>query len=471
MLTKKWLITGIAGVLSGALLSASDISEEWLDRLKDIVGDAGHTKCQVDNVRETKYPGETYVHNFNSDIVGSGRAVTTRSIKWFSTKKTINLHHISNAIVIEKIISTQDELNAGTIRSEFTVQSITETIKSANGKIEIGPAFDSAAVCSFIKTLAENSPEVRATLNTIGGAMFAAGMTAITAPVPEFIHKVAGAGTAILGAALRGGVWLLYEFVPKNTDEDGNWILSEKTVKNKFPGYNKVVLKLRKVAGTKVRTIWEYDKGYSSVKIINPDGKKLDEKDKELIAKMIYRTNPVGGRFVFPAGYEKKDRWIINTADIGGMLFSAGIDYDSLAGTIGVRNSGISKRTFEDEAKLNNRKAVDVLTVRVDQARKDRKKNEIIFKKTFYEKSSSKKNKVESQIEASITPVGHMLIMLADTQSLKSTPIYVREAHFTGNFAGKLEKEAKSLFAQVEFEESSMNARFDYVQLRQSEND
>ena len=134
MLTKKWLITGIAGVLSGALLSASDISEEWLDRLKDIVGDAGHTICQIDNVRETKYPGETYVHNFNSDIVGSGRAVTTRSKKWFSTKKTINLHHISNAIVIEKIISTQDELNAGTIRSEFTVQSITETIKSDSAK-------------------------------------------------------------------------------------------------------------------------------------------------------------------------------------------------------------------------------------------------------------------------------------------------------------------------------------------------
>ena len=457
MLMKKAAIAAAFGLLSSSIVSAADISEEWIDKLRDIVGSSNHTPGVVDNLRETKYPGEVYLHNFNSDAIGRGKAVTKRSIKWFSSTKVLNLHHTSNAIVVEKIKSTQDELNQGILKSEFTVQTISESIKSANGKIQIGPVFDSALVCSTIKKLAQYSPEVRSAGEKIAGGFIGAGMAAVLAPAPELVHKICGLGSVAIGGIIKLGLYMFYDVIPPNVNDDGEWILSEENVKKRFPEYNKVVLKLRNVAGTKVETVWEYDKGYTSVKIINPDGKKLDEKDKELIAKMIYRTNPVGARLVFPVGYEKMSRWTINSADIGGMLLNVGIDYDSLSGQINVRNRGVGKREYDDENELK-RKSVDVLTIAVDPLAATESK--IIFNKKYNDKSS---------VSAAIKPIGHMLIVL-DNNKETAAPIYVREAHFTGKLAGKLEKEKKSFLVDFKFEETSLDVKFDYVQLRSKSN-
>jgi hypothetical protein len=80
-----------------------------------------------------------------SDISGVGKVEKKRSIKFFNTDEQLNLHHTSQILLFEKITSTQKEINEGILKTEITVQNISETLKSSTGKIKIG-AIDSATV-------------------------------------------------------------------------------------------------------------------------------------------------------------------------------------------------------------------------------------------------------------------------------------------------------------------------------------
>ena len=84
-------------------------------------------------------------------------------------------------------------------------------------------------------------------------------------------------------------------------------------------------------------------------------------------------------------------------------------------------------------------------------------------------KDNYKKYNDKSSVSAAIKPIGHMLIVL-DNNKETAAPIYVREAHFTGKLAGKLEKEKKSFLVDFKFEETSLDVKFDYVQLRSKSN-
>ena len=436
--------------------NAENFSKDWIDTLKNIFPEDYHSKGKIDNLRENKFPGEVYIHCFTSSISGVGKVVTKRAIDIFNTEEQLNLHHSSQIILLEKVISTEKEINEGILKSEITVQGISETLKSATGKIKVG-VIDSATVFKAIKFLSEHKyfNDRREEFEKNANLLIITGSGLI------LLDPLDGIGTMLAGYALKHGIKLFYDKIPQNIDEDGNIKLSQGIIKFWNPNYSKAITRIKKVSGTKISTVWEWDKGYTSIKIKAAPNSMLSRNDEEFLAKLIYRTNPVGGSFLIPTSYQKSSdlpqRWNIDITDIAGMLTNVGIDYDNLEGIIPVRNRGITYKVFEEENKINSNSKLRVLTLSIDQT----KSCKISFKKTLNDTST---------INAGIKPQGNIDIVLSQVNSTDkfSTPLYVRKAQISGSFEGEIVKDKKSLLSLIKLSKSSMDVDFNYYQLRQT---
>ena len=413
-------------------------------------------KINKGNVRETKYPGERYTHILKSDITGTGRGVVRRKISWFNTEKRIHLHHTSDAVITEEILSSEKELNDGIIISKFTILHFSEKIGSAKSAITIGQLKCEDAA----KLLKELGKKYHDVLQTTAKGLIAGGLMALQASLIPGPHQVATAPASV--AAIPAGLaihfldWFLNKKLPEITDPDGFYKLDDKDVKARFPEYESIVAKIRHLEGSEIEAVWQYDIGYTKIDLKNAPPEiteeEITEEDKDLIAKMIYRMNPICARTIFPANNKDKRRWSIDAGDIGGMVLGTGIDYNNLTGSIHILNRGSGTRHWKDEEELG-RSSVPINRIDIDTYWS----NKINFSKIFKDKS---------KLNVGLIPAkGHMTIVLDDGG--KKSPVYVRELYIEGKMDSRLKKEPKSLLAIVEFDEANLKMQCSYVQHRE----
>lgn len=427
--------------------------EDLLPRARELVGNMppyNLDKANKGNVRETKYPGERYTHVLKSDITGTGRGVVRR--KWFDTEKRIYLHHTSEAIIAEEILSSEKELNDGIIISKFSILHFSEKIASAKSAITVGP-LKGEDVAKLFKELGK---KYHLELQIAAKGLIAGGLMALKAslvPGPHQLGTVPASAAAIpVGLAIHFIDWFLTKKLPEITDPDGFYKLDDKEVKARFPEYESVVAKIRHLEGSEIEAVWQYDIGYTKIELNNTPP-EITEEDKDLIAKMIYRMNPICARTIFPANNKDKRRWSIDAGDIGGMVLGTGIDYSHLTGSIHIFNRGAGTRRYVDEA------ALDRTSVPIQRFDIDTKywSNKINFTKTFKDGSNLKVGLIPTK--------GNMTIVLDDGG--KKSPVYVRELVIEGKMDSRLKKEPKSLLAIAEFDEANMKMQCSYVQMRE----
>ena len=450
-LRKMLSLFGCAAIcLCGSVRGAAPNDQEWITRLKEIFRDNEPYVPEKDPgiVKETKYPGEIYTHFFKSDITGIGRAVTERSISWFNSEKSMRFHHQANVIIIEEIVSTESELAAGVVKSKFTVQRFDETFASLKGKMEIGPIGSER----LVKALMYLGKQYGAKLKISGVSLIAVGLGVVKMPLPEMTHKIGAAGTVALGAALWAIGWVTADVLPKEFDESGYKKLSPDYVKKVFPAYREVVARTRHLEGSTAEAEWQVKKGYTSVKI-RPADPQITEDDCRVLAKMIYRMNPVGSRKVLPKGYENKKFWRFKAEDIGGMITVAGADFDTLRGTVTVRNNGKSVKKYPDEQDLKRPKVPVAMLETAEQFG-----NKIFFVKKFQDGSS---------LKLSAVPV-FKIEMIVDDDRPGAAPVYVRNVSISDStLEGRMDKNSSGFWEHVAYEESSLKFTCEYNQLRE----
>ena len=433
--------------------------EDLLNRAKEILGDAPPYKLDQKNkgnVRETKYPGERYTHFLKSDITGTGRGVVRRKISWFNTEKRTHLHHSAEATIVEEILSSDQDLKNGKLISKFTIIHFSEKIASAKSAITVGPIKSEDAI-QLLKEIGEKyGPAMKTTSKRlIEGGLAALAMS--FAPIPDG-HQVATITVAAIaipaGFALHFTEWLLNKKLPKITTQDGFYKLSDDDVKAKYPEYESIVTKIRHLEGSVIEAEWQFDKGYTKIDLKNNE-EGITNDDKDLIAKMIFRMNPICARTIFPESSKNKSQWSIDAGDIGGMILGTGIDYTHLTGTIHLYNRGPGKRRWPDEKNLG-RSTVPVQRIEINRYWD----NKIHFAKTFKDKS---------RLTVGLIPSKGNMLMVLDDGGTKS-PVYIRELLIEGKTDSKLQKEPRSLLSTVEFDEANLKMQCSYTQLRERPN-
>ncbi len=439
------------------LAPAAQSADNWkpyIDWLKKELGKDTPSKEDYDNVRDTKLHGDNYMHIYQTTVDGKGK-VTKKYKWWFDSKKTVNFSHSSKAVLREKIISTREELEKGIVKSEFTVLNFTEQFGVCTGNISFG-ILSSDDVLKGLVGLGNLLNKHQDTITKMTMSTISASAGILLAPAPEPVHKAA-ALTALLTAAgveaaTRLTGWLLGNKLSKNVNENGEWILSEETTRKLYPGFEKVLAKMRNLEGTKVRSVWEYGKGYTKIDISNTLS-DVTEEDKQMIAKLIYRTNPVGARHFYPKNKENKKKWIVGAKDFEAVLSICGVEFNHLQGEVQVRNRGIKYRKFDDENALK-RKEVPVATLDIDKNHP----NMFIFSEKFENKDA---------LRVKMIPRGKILIATKKAEE-KDAPTYIKEISCTGDLENVMRKHIKSdsLLRTVEMEESSVKINGNYQQIR-----
>lgn len=397
--------------------------EEMIEYLRAAVRDDGPSftgKCE--DVRELKYPGQRFVHDIAMTIEGTGTAVTPRCWGWFKTRKTMYLRHVSHVMMIESIESTPEELGKGIVKSRYKVQRLDEQLESATTKISVGK-FDSAAFFKCIKTLCEKSD-----LDKVEGS-----------ELRKYIAK--------LDYFKRLVTW-----VDGRIASDGTFVASENFVSKNLPGYSAAVGLLHDFTGTELVSKWEFKKGYTS---INFGKTNLKEKDKKMIAKLIYRTNPLSVNDVLPADKKSGDRWIIDSRVIGGAVFDLGLDFDQVDGAIQCRHRGtelLDEEDAADEFRLLSKQNMQAKVL--DVPRDDRNKLELV----------TSNNDQLGDVAVSFSPYGKILIF--DEHDKEGRHIYyLREVEMDGIVKSKISKRT-NLLKDVEFTGTDLKVHLDYTQSR-----
>lgn len=428
--------------------------EDLLSRAKELVGDMPPYKLDKENkgnVRETKYPGERYTHTLQTDVTGTGRGVVKRKI-WFDTEKRVHFHHTGHTVIAEEILSSDEELKNGKIKSRFTVLRFSEKIGSAKSAITLG----SVKSEDIILLLRQAGRKYHKILKITSESLIAGGLKGLLVsliPGPQQAAAVPVSITALpTGILIHYIDWFLYKKLPKITDQDGFYTLNDKEVKAKFPEYEKIVMKIRNLEGSVIDAEWEFDKGYTRIELNAPS--EITNSDKKLLAKMIYRMNPICARTILPANL-KDTNWSIDAGEIGGMVLGTGIDYDSLKGKIHLHNRGKGAMSCADEMVLG-RPSVPTLQIDLDPYWD----NKIYF---------SKKWKDKSKLNVGLIPTKGNLTMVV-TGGKKKAPVYIKELTIYGKFDSSLRKEPDSLLTIVEFDEANLTMKCSYVQLRERPN-
>ncbi len=417
--------------------------EDWLERMRKIFGsdpmyDVGDKNLPCP-VRELKNPGEMYQHFLTMNVEGVGRSVTKRSLSWFNTAKSFRFNHETSAILSERILSSEQELQNGIIRTEFTLNALNEVLLKGGAGISVG-ALDSKSLIHLLKDTAHIA---NPTINATGDAMIALGLAALAAPAPELIHKIAGGGVAIGGALLKFANNAFWKMLGKKTNEENEFIIPGKSLANIYPGAESAVALLRNLQGSKVHAVWEYGKGYTKLEL---ETNAVKDEDKELLAKMIYRLNPIGARHVFPKGCEDEgDTWLIKSSDIGGLLMTTGFKYDTLTGDVAVVNRGLKEEKYKDEKNPLN--VYRLTTI-------DRMRNEINFVKGYG---------ANKRLACSFVPHGELKVVNQDSKGF--VPLFVRDIKLYGDLSSRM-SETDGLLKELSFDDSTIKVSFNYSQLR-----
>ena len=448
-----------------ALLTLSPLCSEgkneytsYIKMLKNELGDYSPSKDDFDNVRETKIFQDSYLHIYQTTIDGKGKMV--KRYKWWpDTEKTINFSMSAKAILREKVTSSKEELANGIVKSEFTVANFTEHFGVCKAGISFG-VINSQDVLKGMSVFGKWVKKSQDKISALTVPLMLASGKVLLAPVPEPTHKAAATTALVVAAgaelASRLTGWLLGDVLSKNIDEEGNVILDKDHIKNNYPGFEEVLVKLRNLEGTKVKTVWEYGKGYTKIDIATHLS-DVKEEDKELIAKMIYRTNPVGARHFLPKDKTNAKKWIVQADEFASLLSICGIDFDQLNGEVRVRNRGTKYRKDYTDEKAFGRKEVPVVTLDIDQ----NYPNSIMF---------AKKLKDSNDLNIKLIPRGKILIATAKDGET-NVPTYVREITCEGDLKNVLRKhiDESSMLMYVDMEESSVSITGSYQQIRFSD--
>ena len=437
-----------------SLCVKGDNLKSYIKWVKEECGDYTPSTDDYDNVRETKMYGDSYLHTYQNTIDGKGK-ITKKYKWWLDTEKTINFSHTAKAILREEITSTKKELEKGIVKSEFTVMNFTENF----GICRAGGSFGIISSNDVLKGLVKFGMFInnqQSIISKATGTAIAASISALLAPVPEPGHKAAALTTLLVASGIEGASrltgWLLGSKLSNNVDEKGNIIMDGEKAKKYFPEFEKVLFKLRKLEGTRVVAVWEQGKGYTKIDIATTSD-MVSEEDKQLIVKMIYRTNPVGVRNFYPKDKENAKKWVVKAKDFEAVLSLCGIKFNRLLGDVQVRHRGTKDRKdYQDEEALG-RKVVPVVTLDID-------KNYPNFIKF------NQKVKDAAELDIKLIPSGK--IMIATKKLEENAPTYIREISCTGNFENILRKHIKpdSMLLYVDMEESSIKVQGSYQQIR-----
>lgn len=413
----RYLVGALVIIVS--LISRGD---EMIDYLRTVVREDGPVytgKCE--DVRELKYPGQRFVHEIVMTIEGSGSAVTPRCWGWFKTKKTMYLRHISNIMLIESIESTSEDLEKGIIKSRFSVQRLDEQLESATTKVEVGN-FDSAEFCQWVKTCCEKvgSDDVEES-----NAMW------LNPPV-KLLNR-------------------LVLFIDKKIASDGTIVADEEFVAKHLPGYSACIGKMHDFIGTKVVATWEYGKGYTSVDFLKTG---LSESDRQMIAKLIYRTNPMSVNDVLPSDKKVGDIWTIDSRVIGGAVFDLGLDFDQVDGAVRCRHRGFNYLDAEDaldEYRLLSKSPMQSIVLEIP--RDDRNRMDLVTNNDRY-----------GDVAVSFSPYGKAVIF--DEHDKDGRHIYyLRDVQMDGIVKSKISRRT-SLLKDVEFTGTDLKVHLSYSQAR-----
>ena len=403
--------------------------EEMIDYLRAVVRNDGPCFTGTcEDVRELKYPGQRFVHDTVMTIEGIGTAVTPRCWGWFKTRDSMYLRHVSHALMIESIESTPEDLEKGIIKSRYAIQRLDEQLEAASGKRVFesssgGRLFDSAAFGKWIKTVCEKygSDKIE---NDYRWWLF---------PQVKLLNR-------------------LLLWTDKNVASDGTLVADNDFLSEHMPGYKAVVAKFHDFLGTSLVSTWEFGKGYTSIKFLKTS---LKESDRKMIAKLIYRTNPMSVNVVLPPDKKAGDRWTIDSGVIGGAVFDLGLDIDQVDGAVQCRHLGVElldKDDAADEFRLLSKPQMKAKALAVP--RDERNKMELV----------SRNNDKYGDASVAFSPYGKVLVF--DEHDKKGRHIYyLRELNMDGVVQSKISRRA-NLLKDIEFSGTDLKVHLFYTQTR-----
>lgn len=396
--------------------------EEMIDYVRSVFRDDGPVftgRCE--EVRELKYPGQMFVHEIAMTVQGSGQAVTPRCWGWFKDRRTVYITHISNVMLIETIESTEKELEEGVVRSRYRVQNLHEELRSATCNVELGP-LSVSAVGKWLKGVCEK----------VGSDKIVENKWWWTAPPVKIFY-------------------LMVNGLDKKIASDGTWIADREYIEKNMPGYSAAVGKLHDFDGTELTSTWQFGKGYSSIRF---DKTSLSKEDKNMIAKLIYRTNPLSVNDVLPEGKQGGDSWVIDSRVIGGAVFDLGLDFDNVDGAVRCRHNGVDlldKDDAADEFRLLKKEPMRSISLEIP--RDSRNGLKLISR-----------NGKMGDIALSFSPYGTITVFDEHDENRRHI-YYLRELRMDGTVTSRISKTA-SLLKDVEFKGSDLKVKLTYVQTR-----
>ncbi len=402
--------------------------EEMIDYLRAAVRDDGPCFTGAcEDVRELKYPGQRFVHDITMKIEGTGTAVTPRCWGWFKTRRALYLRHVSHVMMIESIESTPEDLEKGIIKSRYAIQRLDEQLEAASKKIAFGESddtnLDSAKFGKLLKTVCEKYGSDEIENNNWW----------YLAPPVKFFNR-----------------FLLW--ADKKVCSDGTLVATEEDLKEHMPGYDAVVKLMHDFIGTSLVSTWEFGKGYTSIKFLKTS---LNELDRNMIAKLIYRTNPMSVNDVLPEDKKAGDCWTIDSRVIGGAVFDLGLDFDQVDGAVQCRHLGVElldKDDAADEFRLLSKPQMQAKALAIP--RDERNKMELV----------SRNNDKYGDVAVAFSPYGKVLVF--DEHDKRGRHIYyVRELNMDGIVKSRITKRA-NLLKDVEFTGTDLKVNLVYTQIR-----
>lgn len=429
------------GILSN--IFCADINSDWLEILKKKVGDqpCPGEPSDIASIRENKHPGECYLHILTMTLDGKATAASSRVIKWWGTKATVDFRHETILQIRERIVSTPRDLNKGIIRSRFEVIQMSENMITAKAGINWGD-INSVDVLKFIHQVGKEHGD---NIDKAGDVLLRAGLAALAFP-----DLGVSKGTAVATLA-GGGALKIFSWASKKAPEDG-YIQLDKDDLKKFPDYDSFVTKLSNWDGSIVEATWECGKGYTQIDIKNS---RASEDDKLTLAKLIYRTNPAVSWRIYPK--KMNDIKTIDASEIGGLIFTKSMDYDRVIGQIQVKNRGIvedDKTQYED---------IVVAAKNLDNHRKNVSVNDLTIDEIGIMENGSNIVKLqfgrEGNISAAFIPHGSFYIV-----KVPEMGSFVRKASIKAKLDARIENR-KGFLREIQTDERDVNVSIDYKQI------
>ena len=403
--------------------------EEMIDYLRAAVRDDGPCFTGTcEDVRELKYPGQRFVHDIVMTIEGTGTAVTPRCWGWFKTRKAMYLRHVSHVMMMESIESKPEDLEKGIIKSRYAIQRLDEQLEAASAKMVFETSggnalIDSAEMGRWIKTVCEKF-----------------GSDKIDNDWRWWLHPHVKLFNRFL-------LW-----TDKQLASDGTLVADNDFISKHLPGYQAAVAKFHDFDGTSLVSTWKFGKGYTSIKFLKTS---LNKSDRNMIAKLIYRTNPMSVNDVLPADKKAGDSWTIDSRVIGGVVFDLGLDFDQVDGAVQCRHLGVElldKDDAADEFLLLSKPQMQAKALSVP--RDERNKMELV----------TRNNAKFGDLGVSFSPYGKILVF--DEHDKKGRHIYyLRELTMDGIVKSKISRCA-NLLKDVEFTGTDLKVRLVYIQTR-----